>query len=252
MFVSIDKKGDTTGYYSLCIQEDGRCELNHLSVLPEYRHSGIGEKLLKHAMLCAASFGCEKLCLGLVEENVVLRKWYERFGFLHTGVQKFDFFPFTCGYMERGLEFCFFDTEFMTDGEILLMLDKEVAGNPAEKWLPSYHFVICDREGHKAGTCDLRIGYNELVYFGGNIGYRVEEPYRGKHYAGKACFLLFQLAKRHGMDYLVITCNPDNYPSRKTCEYAGGRLREIVELPENNDMRKEGETQKCIYTFELS
>lgn len=99
------------------------------------------------------------------------------------------------------------------------------------------------------GTCDLRIGHNEKVYYGGNIGYRVSEQYRGHHYAGKACLLLFELAKRHDMEYLIITCNPDNYASRKTCEYAGGVLEKIVELPEDNDMRDNGETEKCIYRF---
>ena len=38
---------------------------------------------------------------------------------------------------------------------------------------------------------------------------------------------------------------------RKTCEYAGGELLEIAQLPENNDMRKNGETEKCIYRFVL-
>lgn len=152
---------------------------------------------------------------------------------------------------ERETEFRFFDTEVLTDGEILLMLDRTVPANPAEEWLPSYHFTICDRKGHKAGQCDLRIGHNRRIYYGGNIGYRVEEPYRGNHYAGKACRLLFRLAKRHGMDCLVITCNPDNHASRKTCEYAGGILREIVALPQDNDMRLDGETHKCIYEFVL-
>ena len=36
---------------------------------------------------------------------------------------------------------------------------------------------------------------------------------------------------------MVITCNPGNYASRKTCEYAGGEFLWITELPENNDMR---------------
>ena len=251
MFVHVEEDGKVTGYYSLRIQEEGDCELNNLCVLPGRRHAGIGKRLLEHGLLCASAFGCGRLKLGIVEENTVLRAWYERFGFLHTHMEKYDFFPFTCGYMERPLEFCFFDTEFLTDGEILLMLDKTVPGSPAEKWLPSYHFTICDRAGHRAGQCDLRIGYSEGVYYGGNIGYRVEEPYRGNHYAGKACRLLFHLARRHGMDYLVITCNPDNYPSRKTCEYAGGILREIADLPEDNDMRRDGETRKCIYEFAI-
>ncbi len=41
--------------------------------------------------------------IGIVEENVTLHKWYEVYGFVHTGTEKFDFFPFTCGYMERNI-----------------------------------------------------------------------------------------------------------------------------------------------------
>ena len=251
MLVYVDEEGRILGYYSLGIQEDGSCELNNLCVLPEHRHGKIGEKLLKSALMCAASYGCGKLQAGIVEENARLRKWYEKLGFVHTGTQKYDFFPFTCGYLERLLQFAFYDVEFMTDGEILLMLDKKVEGNREQRCLPSYHYTICDKAGHKMGNCDLRIGYSKGLYYGGHIGYRVEEPYRGNHYAGKACFLLFQLAKRHGMDYLIITCNPENMPSRKTCEYAGGVLLDIVDLPEDNDMRLEGETRKCIYEFRL-
>ena len=36
-----------------------------------------------------------------VEENTVLRKWYESFGAVHIGTKKFDFFPFTCGYLQK-------------------------------------------------------------------------------------------------------------------------------------------------------
>lgn len=248
MFVHVEN-GEITGYYSFRIQADGACELSNLCVLPERRHAGIGERLLKHGLLCASAFGCGKMRLGMIEENVRLRVWYERFGFEHTHTEKYDFFPFACGYMERALEFCFFDPEVMTDGEILLMLDKRVDGILAQRWLPAYHFSICDMAGHKVGACDLRIGYSEGTYYGGNIGYRVEEPYRGRHYAGKACHLLFGLARRHGLDFLIITCNPDNVASRRTCEYAGGVLERIVDLPEGNDMRLEGETQKCIYEF---
>ena len=44
-----------------------------------------------------------KMKIGIVEENKKLRKWYEAHGFIHTHAEKFDFFPFTCGYMEREL-----------------------------------------------------------------------------------------------------------------------------------------------------
>ena len=84
------------------------------------------------------------------------------------------------------------------------------------------------------------------------LGYAISEKYRGHHYAEKACLLLFELARKHKLGYLIIICDPDNNASRKTCEYAGSKLTEIAGLPEDNDMRIErGETKKCIYRFEL-
>lgn len=143
----------------------------------------------------------------------------------------------------------FIDTAFLKNDEIQLILEKTVDGNEEKGWVPAYHFAICNLEGIKMGVCDLRIGHNDNLYYGGNIGYSIDEEYRGHHYAGKACLLLFELAKMHQLEYVIITCNPDNYASRKTCEYAGGKLLEIVELPEDNDMRQKGETEKCMFKF---
>lgn len=146
----------------------------------------------------------------------------------------------------------FINTDFLKNGEICLLLEKTSDGDPEKDWVPAYHFAICNEKGTKVGACDLRIGHNDRLYYGGNIGYTVYEGYRGNHYAGKACLLLFELARKHGLQYLIITCDPDNYASRKTCEYAGGELLEIAELPGDNDMRLEdGKSEKCIYKFIL-
>ncbi len=145
----------------------------------------------------------------------------------------------------------FLDTDFLKNDEIQLVLEKTENGNEERNWVPAYYFAICDLNGTKMGVCDLRIGYNENLYFGGHIGYTVFPEYRGNHYAGKACLLLFQLARKHNMEYLYISCNPDNYASKKTCEFAGGNLLEIAVLPEENDMRNRGELEKCIYKFAL-
>lgn len=91
------------GYYSLHLQEGQKCELNNLCVLPTYRHRQIGEKLLEHAFAQARGRGCVQMFIGIVEENVQLRKWYEAHGAVHVGTEKLDFFPFTCGYMEKYL-----------------------------------------------------------------------------------------------------------------------------------------------------
>ncbi len=73
------------GYYSLLQQENEECELNNVCVLPEYRHKGIGEQLMRHAFKIAEELGCKKVCIGIVEENTVLKEWYASQGFVHTG-----------------------------------------------------------------------------------------------------------------------------------------------------------------------
>ena len=102
MFVA-EEDGIICGYYSLTIQENGECELNNLAVLPQYRHQGIGQQLLEHSYSYAKSTGCHVMNIGIVEENTILRKWYEQNGAIHIGTKKFDFFPFTCGFLKREL-----------------------------------------------------------------------------------------------------------------------------------------------------
>lgn len=145
----------------------------------------------------------------------------------------------------------FFDTSFLKNDEISLIRERTADANEKSGWVPAYYFAVYDREGNKVGECDLRIGHNDNTYYGGNIGYTVFPPYRGKHYAAKACKLLFELARMHGMEYLYISCDPDNVASRKTCEYAGGEFVETAILPEENEMRKNGEIAKCIFRFVL-
>lgn len=95
--------GAILGYDSLLLQKDGCCELNNLCVLPVCRHQGVGAVLLHHALETAKRLDCQTMRLSIVEENQVLRRWYEHHGFHHVETKKFDFFPFTCGYMEKVL-----------------------------------------------------------------------------------------------------------------------------------------------------
>ena len=145
----------------------------------------------------------------------------------------------------------FFDTSDLRTSEIYLKCTEKI---PSSKkgWVPYYTFSICrTTDDEKVCHCNLRIGHNERLYFGGNIGYTVHEEFRGNHYAGKACLLLLSLARKHNMEYLYITCSPDNYASKKTCEYAGAALEAVVDLPMDNDMYLDGERQKCVYRIEL-
>ncbi|MBO4391302.1 MAG: GNAT family N-acetyltransferase [Lachnospiraceae bacterium] len=91
------------GYYSLTLQGGKTCELNNLCVLPEFRHNGIGAELLDHAFETGISLGNKLMRIGIVEENKVLRAWYEKHGFEHCGEMKLPFLPFTVGFMMKRL-----------------------------------------------------------------------------------------------------------------------------------------------------
>ena len=103
MFAYCLDDGRIVAYYSFLMQENGECELSNLCVLPEYRHRHIGEELLADACRRAVGHGCKRINISIVEENTLLRTWYESHGFVHTRCEKFDFFPFTCGYMQKEL-----------------------------------------------------------------------------------------------------------------------------------------------------
>jgi len=101
------------------------------------------------------------------------------------------------------------------------------------------------------GQCDLRVGTGWYLYYLGHIGYTIYKPYRGHHYAGKACRLLLRQAKEEKMDKLIITCNPDNIASYKTIQYFGAKYLETVNVPINHDLYLRGETIKCIFEIYL-
>lgn len=143
------------------------------------------------------------------------------------------------------------DVPPLVDGELELHLTERTPGDPVRNWVPAYHFEL-RVGGQPAGSVSLRVGDNYFIqHYSGHIGYGVAPEFRGHHYAARACLLLFELARRHGMKTLWITCNPENVASRRTCERVGGELVGIVDLPPDSDLYKEGERQKCRYRIRL-
>lgn len=136
--------------------------------------------------------------------------------------------------------------------EFRLVLVDRMPEDRIRGWVPSYRFVMRPLEGKtELGTIDIRIGDNENIYYAGHIGYRVHAPYRGHHYAEKACRLIVRIARAHGMEQVVITCNPDNLPSKRTIERLGARLAEIVDIPRGNELYQYGDRQKCRFIWDV-
>lgn len=116
--------------------------------------------------------------------------------------------------------------------------------------VPTYFFrmMSCMRD-EELGSINLRIGSTpHLELYAGHIGYGVHLPHRGHHYAARSLKLLLPLARRHALDPLWITCDPENAASRRSLEIAGAELVEIVEVPEECGIRKYGgKLRKCRY-----
>ena len=59
------------------------------------------------------------------------------------------------------------------------------------------------------------------------------------------------LEREHELGYLIITCEPNNIASLRTCERLGGTLLEIADIPETSDMYQVGKRKVNIYRFVL-
>ena len=148
--------------------------------------------------------------------------------------------------------FEFHDPGELVDRDLALILVGKYPGDPDMNYVPVYKFkMTLVGQDDEIGHIDLRVAKtNHIVMYAGHLGYRVEPEYRGHRYAARACRLLLPLAQSHELDVVWITCNPDNIASRRTCELAGAKLVEIVNLPEDTDMYRKGERQKCRYRID--
>lgn len=151
------------------------------------------------------------------------------------------------------MSFEFRDPRPLVDGELELELVERYPGDLEKGYVPAYRFHM-RLPGHEGpiGIVELRVGDTEpLRRYSGHIGYRVNPSHRGHRYAMRACRLILPLARRHGMQELWITCNPDNIASRRTCELLGAELVEIVDVPPDEEMYERGDRQKCRYRLAL-
>jgi predicted acetyltransferase len=150
-------------------------------------------------------------------------------------------------------DFMFLDPGVLTDGELEVQLSRTHPADPIRDWVPWYEFSLHLRGvGFSIGQVSFRVGHGEwLENYGGHIGYGVDPPCRGRRFAERAVRLLLPFIRRHGFKQIWITCNPDNWPSRRTCERLGAVLVGIVDLPLDNDMYRRGERQKCRFRLDL-
>ena len=143
----------------------------------------------------------------------------------------------------------------LSNGQIQLVCVAKKPPIPEKKWVPAYVFVVC-KGSEKIGELQLRIGYDSglygsNLYYGGQIGYSIDEAHRGNGYAAQACRLLEPVAKAHQMETLLITNAHTNTASRRVCEKLGARLLRVARLPEWHDIYQRGHRFVNIFEWSL-
>ncbi len=102
------------------------------------------------------------------------------------------------------------------------------------------------------GQISYRNGESRCIYYFGHIGYHIDPPYRGNHYARRACLLIKKEILTGGKTSVSITCDPDNEPSRRTCIGLGCLWEGITSVPEDIREKYEISSTKCRYIWDLS
>ena len=120
-------------------------------------------------------------------------------------------------------------------------------------WVPAYRFAMrLDGVERPVGRVSLRIGSTDTIeLYAGHIGYEVLPAFRGNRLAERSVRLVLPLARRHDFTELWITTNPDNWPSRRTCERLGAELVDIVDVPRDSAVFELGAERKCRYRLAL-
>ena len=220
-----------------CFKETGltRIWANHDS-----RNVSSGKVLAKAGMQHEATFRKAKSIKGEITDDIhyaILKEDWE----IANEIEYYNRLPF---HFED-----FISVPTLSNGEIFLVCTEKTPAIPEKNWVPSYTFAIC-KDGEKVGRINLRLGYNESLYYSGQVGYETDEVYRGKGYAGQACRLLLPVAKAHKMKKLLLTTNITNTASKKVCEKIGARLVREARLPKWHDLYAGG--QRYINLFEFS
>lgn len=173
----------------------------------------------------------ESLKVSYVDDEEVKKEMEE---FLQLPVEKEGFFSFV----------------ELEQPEINLLSLSHTPAMPEKNRVPFYSFEI-RKHTTPVGKIDLRLGYTRGLYYGGNLGYMIDEKYRGNGYALEGCKLLKKVALKHGMKKLVITTDYLNQSSRRVCEKLGAKLMRTLQLPAEEELYQDGQRFICIYLWDL-
>ena len=79
------------------------CYLERLAVLAEARREGYGKTLVDHIIFQANLYGAKHISIGIIAEDLTLKRWYQNIGFVETETRAFEHLPFLVTFMKYKL-----------------------------------------------------------------------------------------------------------------------------------------------------
>ena len=73
--------------------------LERLGVLPENRRKGWGRALVDHVIFQANDYGAKQISIGIIADDIILRRWYQKIGFVEGDTKEFEHLSFLVTFM---------------------------------------------------------------------------------------------------------------------------------------------------------
>jgi predicted acetyltransferase len=127
-----------------------------------------------------------------------------------------------------GFDFALWLDAFDSWGDYVSELERrERIVEVTEDEVPSV-FLLAEVDGEIVGRSSIRFGLNSfLLREGGHIGYGVLPSFRGHGYATDILRQSLVVARAHGVDRVLVTCDGDNAASAAVIERCGGVLQDV-------------------------
>ena len=87
--VALERVNDEVGY------------LERLGVLPRYRNRSFGNMLVNHVISEARKLKLKRIEIGIIAEDLILKNWYRKQGFMERNRADYEHLPFTVLFMYK-------------------------------------------------------------------------------------------------------------------------------------------------------
>ena len=75
--------------------------MEKLCVLPHFRHNGYGKELMDSVFNYVRKENGNKVSIGIINDNMILKNYYIKNGFVEKNLKKFNHLPLTVCFMEK-------------------------------------------------------------------------------------------------------------------------------------------------------